>query len=76
LCHGQDPTYPTDKPYTLKNRADKAKGTLSSGFTKKSFQEEINILVKGKPRKNILERFAVVLQQEHKKLLAARSPKD
>jgi hypothetical protein len=49
---------------------DKAKGTSSSGFTKKSFRKEINILGKGRPRKKILEIFAVVLQQEQNKLAA------
>jgi hypothetical protein len=59
----------------LKNRAEKAKGASSSGLTKKSlFRKEINILAKGRPRKKVLEIFAVVLQQEHKKL-AAKTPK-
>jgi hypothetical protein len=66
--------HPTDKSYTLKNRAEKARGASSLGLTKKSFRKEINILAKGKPRKKILEMFAVVLQQEHKKL-AAKTPK-
>ena len=73
--HGQNVTHPTDKCYTLKNRAEKAKGATSSGLTKKSFRKEINILAKGRPRKKILEMFAVVLQQEHKKLAAAKTPK-
>jgi hypothetical protein len=59
----------------LKNRAEnKAKGASSSGLTKKSFRTEINILAKGRPRKKVREMFAVVLQQEHKKL-AAKTPK-
>jgi hypothetical protein len=58
----------------LKNHADEAKGTSSSGLTKKSFRKEINILAKGRPKKKILEIFATVLQQEHKKL-AAKTPK-
>jgi hypothetical protein len=32
--HGQNPTYPTNKCYTLKDVADKAKGTSSLGFAK------------------------------------------
>ena len=72
--HGHNPSHPTDKCYTLKNRAEKAKGASSSGLTKKSFRKEINILAKGRPRKKVLEMFAVVLQQEHKKL-AAKTPK-
>jgi hypothetical protein len=52
----------------------KAKGASSSGLTKNSFCKEINILAKGRPRKTILEMFAVVLQQEHKNL-AAKTPK-
>jgi hypothetical protein len=52
----------------------KAKGASSSGLTKNSFRKEINILAKGRPRKKILEMFAVVLQQEHKNL-AAKTPK-
>jgi hypothetical protein len=54
----------------LKNRADKAKGISSPCLTKKSFHKGINILTNGRPRKKILEMFAVVLQQEHKKLAA------
>jgi hypothetical protein len=72
--HVQNPSHPTDKCYTLKNRAEKARGALSSGLTKKSFRKEINILAKGRPRKKVLEMFAVVLQQEHNKL-AAKTPK-
>jgi hypothetical protein len=71
--HRQNPTHPTDKCYTLKNCADKAKGTSSLAFTKKSSRKEINILAKGRPRKKILEMFAIVLQQEHKKLAAKTS---
>jgi hypothetical protein len=37
--HGQNPTHPTDKCFPLKKRADKAKGTSSSGLTKKSFHK-------------------------------------
>jgi hypothetical protein len=59
----------------LKNSADEAKGTSSSRLTKKSFHKEINILAKGRPRKKIVEMFAVVLQQEHKKLAAKTSKK-
>jgi hypothetical protein len=59
----------------LKNRAKKAKGASSSDLTKKSFCKEINILAKGMlPRKKSLEMFAIVLQQEYKKL-AAKTPK-
>jgi hypothetical protein len=58
----------------LKNRAEKAGGASSPGLTNKSFRKEINILAKGRPRKKILEMFAVVLQQEHNKL-AAKTPK-
>ena len=58
----------------FKNRAEKAKRATSSGLTKKSFHNEINILAKGRPKKKILEMFAVVLQQEHKKL-SAKTPK-
>jgi hypothetical protein len=43
----------------LKNRAEKAKGASSPGLTKKSFRKEINILAKGRPRKKILEMFAL-----------------
>jgi hypothetical protein len=72
--HGQNPTHPTDKCYTLKDRAEKARRASSSGLTKKSFRKEINILAKGRRRKKILEMFAIVLQQEHKKL-AVKTPK-
>jgi hypothetical protein len=41
--HGQNPSHPTDKCYTLKNRAEKARGASSSGLTKKSFRKEIKI---------------------------------
>jgi hypothetical protein len=57
----------------LQNRADKAKGTSSSGLNKKSFCKEMNILAKGRPRKKILGTSAVVLQQEHKKRAAKTS---
>jgi hypothetical protein len=54
---------------------EKAKRASSSGLTKKKFfRKEINILAKWRPRKKIPEIFAVVLQQEHKKL-AAKTPK-
>jgi hypothetical protein len=72
--HGQNPTHPTDKCYTLKYRAEKARGASSSGLTKKSFRKEINILAKKRPGKKVLKMFAVVLQQEHNKL-AAKTPK-
>ena len=49
--HGHNPSHPTDKCYTLKNRAEKAKGASSSGLTIKSFRKEINTLAKGRPRK-------------------------
>jgi hypothetical protein len=71
--HGQNPTHPTDKCYILKNRAEKANGATSSGLTKKSFRKEINILAKGRPRKKILEMFAVVIQQEHQKMSQKKS---
>jgi hypothetical protein len=58
----------------FENCAEKAKGALSSDLTKKSFHKEINILAKGRPRKKVLEMFAVVFQQEPKKL-AAQTPK-
>jgi hypothetical protein len=57
----------------LKNRAEKANGATSSGLTKKSFRKEINILAKGRPRKKILEMFAVVIQQEHQKMSQKKS---
>jgi hypothetical protein len=72
--HGQNPSHSTDKCFTLKNRAEKARGASSPGLTKKSFRKEINILAKGRPRKKVLEMFADVLQQEHNKL-AAKTPK-
>jgi hypothetical protein len=73
--HGQNPSHSTDKCYTLKNRAEKVKGASSSGLTKKSFRKEIYTLAKGSPRKKVLEMFALVLQQEHKKLAAKSSKK-
>ncbi len=59
----------------MKYRSDKGKPTSSSGLTKQSFRKEINILSKGRPRKKILEMFAVVLQQEHKKLAGKKTKK-
>jgi restriction endonuclease Mrr len=53
----------------------KAKGASRSGLTKKSFRKEISILAKGRPRKEILEMFAVVIQQEHKKMSAKNTKK-
>jgi hypothetical protein len=46
----------------------------SSGLSKKSFRKEIKMFAKGRPRKKILDMFAMVLQQEHKKL-ASKTPK-
>jgi hypothetical protein len=46
--HGQNPSHSTDKCFTFKNRAEKARGASSSGLTKKSFRKEINILAKGR----------------------------
>jgi hypothetical protein len=73
--HSQNPTHTTDKCLTLKNRAERAKGASSSGLTKKSFCKEINFLAKARPKKKILEMFAVVLQQEHKKLTSKTTKK-
>jgi hypothetical protein len=42
---------------------------------KKSFRKEIYILAELRPRKEILEMFALVLQQEHKKLATKTSRK-
>jgi hypothetical protein len=73
--HGQNPTHTTEKCFTLKKCAEKAKGASSSGLTRKSFRKEINILAKLRPKKKILEMFAVVLQQEHKKLTSKNTKK-
>ena len=73
--HGQNPTHTTDKCFTLKNRAEKAKGASSSGLTKKSFREEINFLAKQRPKKKILEMFAVVLEEEQQKLNSKNAKK-
>jgi hypothetical protein len=59
----------------LKNRAEKAKGASSSGLTKKFFCKEIYVLAKVRPKKKILEMFAVVLQEEHNKLAARNNKK-
>ena len=73
--HGQNPTHTTDKCFTLKNRAEKAKGASSSGLTKKSFRKEINFLAKQRPKKKILEMFAVVLEEEQHKLNSKNAKK-
>ncbi len=73
--HGQNPTHTTDKCFTLKNRAEKAKGASSSGLTKKSFRKEINFLAKQRPKKKILEMFAVVLEEEQQKLNSKNAKK-
>ena len=73
--HGQNPTHSTDKCFTLKNRMTKDKGTASSALTKKSFRKEINTLAKGRPKKKILEMFALVLQEEAKKIAGKKSTK-
>jgi hypothetical protein len=73
--HGHNPAHTTDKCFTLKNCAEKAKGASSSGLSKKSFRKEINILAKVRPKKKILEMFAVVLQQEHNKLSSKNTKK-
>ncbi len=59
----------------MKNHEEKARGTSSTGFSKKSFRKEINSLAKGKPRKKILEMFQAVLQKEHKRLAKSKKSK-
>ena len=72
--HGQNATHGTDKCFTLKNRAGKSKGAgTTSTLTKKSFRREINTLSKARPKKKVIEMFAVVLQKEHAKLKATKS---
>jgi hypothetical protein len=63
------------KCYTSKDHANQAKGTSSSSLPKTSFRKEINILAKGRPSKNFLEMFAIVLHQEQKGL-STKSPKN
>ena len=74
--HGQNPTHNTDKCYILKNRAEKTQRTSSSGLnlTKKTFRKEIHFLSKKRPKKQILEMFASVIQREQKHLIA-KTPK-
>jgi hypothetical protein len=59
----------------LKNGAEKAKGASSLGLTKKSFRKEIDLLAKVRPKKKILDMFAIVLQEEHNKLDAKNNKK-
>jgi hypothetical protein len=56
--------------FHFEKHAEKAKGASSSDLSKKSFRKEINIIAKIRPKKKILEIFAVVLQQEHNNLTA------
>lgn len=71
--HGENPTHNTDNCYTIKNRAKKASGDNAT-LTKKSFRREINLLSKHKPKKKVLEMFAVILSEERDK--ASKKKKD
>ena len=61
--------------FHFENRAEKAKGASSSGLIKKSFRKEINFLAKQRPKKKILEMFAVVLEEEQQKLNSKNAKK-
>jgi hypothetical protein len=63
--HGANPTHNTDSCYTLKNKAKKTDD--SGSMTKKSFRREINLLSRKRPKKKVLEMFALVLVEERKK---------
>jgi len=65
--HGNNPTHATDKCFTIKNRAENAKGHTAH-LTKKSFKREINVLAKKRDKKKVLEMFANVLKAETAKL--------
>jgi hypothetical protein len=69
--HGANPTHNTDSCYTLKNKSKKTDD--SGSMTKKSFRREINLLSLKRPKKNVIEMFALVLGEERKK--AARKQK-
>ncbi len=71
--HGKNPTHNTDNCYTIKNRAKKASGDNAT-LTKKSFRREINLLSKHKPKKKVLEMFALILSEERDK--ASKKKKD
>ena len=73
--HGQNPSHNTDKYFTMKKYAEKPKAASSSGLTKKTFCKEINFLAKQRPKKKILEMFAVVLEEEQHKLNSKNAKK-
>ena len=74
--HGQNTTHPTDKCFTLKNRADKAKGTSSSSLSKSQLRKELHILTRGRPKKQALDMFAAALKDERAEYAkyASKSP--
>jgi hypothetical protein len=47
--HGQNPSHPTDKCFTLKNHAEKARGASSSGLTKSPSAKKLTFLLKEGP---------------------------
>jgi hypothetical protein len=63
--HGANPSHNTDSCYTLKNRSKK--NDDSGSMTKKSFRREINLLSLKRPKKKVIEMFALVLGEERKK---------
>jgi hypothetical protein len=63
--HGSNPTHNTDSCYTLKNKSKKTDD--SGSMTKKSFRREINLLSLKRPKKKVIEMFALVLGEERKK---------
>ncbi len=59
--HGKNTTHNTDACFVLNG---KKKGTAGAQMTKQSFRSEIHLLSRKRPKKQVLEMFAAVLNKE------------
>jgi hypothetical protein len=73
--HGKNPTHNTEQCYVIKNKAAKANGSTGKTMTKQSFRREINMMAKKSSKKKILEMFATVIHDEHKKMSKSNKTK-
>jgi hypothetical protein len=73
--HGKNPTHATENCYVVKNKAAKANASNGKTLTKQSFRREINIMSKTRSKKKILEMFATVLSDEHRKMPKSKKTK-
>ena len=70
--HGHNSTHDTSSCFTLKNRADKAKGGSKHDgkkeFSNRSFRKELNLLAKQSSKKKVLDLYASAIKREQAKL--------